>query len=355
MSDEIKRNIHEGHRERMRNRYDNDPDFKSFSDHEILEFVLSLVIPRKDTNVLAHELIDKFGALDGVLTASVSELKRVKNMTVSASYLLSSMFPVLRRALVSFGPETRRSNKQLTTPSEMVEFIQPYFIGRKTECYALLLLDVNFRTIKTIFKAGDYGSELNIEASDLFLPAAREGARYVIIAHNHPSANVQPSLDDIHNTRILFEILDGMGITLVDHVIFYEYNMFSFRNNGMLAQFSDELDAKYRNTLKDDPAVRKSYLYDLNEYMVEPLTALSDERVKRYNESLGVVPKDEALQSFNRNRLRTQLMEMFYAEDIKAHDNEKAHPARRPTEFADNKRPKTENDDFVDKPLPPKK
>ena len=92
-------NIHRGHRERLRSKFDADPEMRAMLDHEVVEFVLSLVIPRKDTNEIAHNLIDKFGSMHGLLTATPKELKEVKNMTVSASYLIASMYPVLRRAL----------------------------------------------------------------------------------------------------------------------------------------------------------------------------------------------------------------------------------------------------------------
>lgn len=95
----MKTNPHEGHRQRLRAKIDRDPEMETLEDHEALEFHLSLVIPRKDTNELAHELIRKFGSLDAVLSASPQELIKVKNMTVAASYMLASELSMVRKAM----------------------------------------------------------------------------------------------------------------------------------------------------------------------------------------------------------------------------------------------------------------
>lgn len=69
---------HGGHRERMRKRFKESGNFKGFSEHEILEMLLFYIVPRKNTNDIAHELIKKFGSLNSVLNASVEELSSVK-------------------------------------------------------------------------------------------------------------------------------------------------------------------------------------------------------------------------------------------------------------------------------------
>ena len=133
-----KKNPHEGHRARMRCKFDRDPEMETIEDHEALEFHLSLIIPRKDTNELAHELIAKFGSLDAVMSASPAELVKVKNMTVSASYMLASEFAMVRKAMRA-GSVTSR-NKRLHRPEECISYMHSYFIGRKTECFCIGVL-----------------------------------------------------------------------------------------------------------------------------------------------------------------------------------------------------------------------
>ena len=76
---------HGGHRERMRKRFKESGNFKGFSEHEILEMLLFYIVPRKNTNDIAHELIKKFGSLNSVLNASVEELSSVKDMGESSA------------------------------------------------------------------------------------------------------------------------------------------------------------------------------------------------------------------------------------------------------------------------------
>lgn len=109
MSDNVsQKNYHSGHRERVRERFDADPEMLTFKEHEMLEFLLNTVIPRKDTNVIAHELIAKNGSLYGVFNAGVQDLLSVKNMTVSAAYLLAGIIPIVRKALRMSGEDNMK-------------------------------------------------------------------------------------------------------------------------------------------------------------------------------------------------------------------------------------------------------
>ena len=92
---EQKKSIHAGHRERIRNRLKNE-GLSSFSEHEVLELLLTYAIPRIDVNPLAHELIVRFGRLSNVLEADPSELMQVKGMGENAALLLTMMPQLVR-------------------------------------------------------------------------------------------------------------------------------------------------------------------------------------------------------------------------------------------------------------------
>ena len=81
-STENKTNIHKGHREKVKNRY-YESGLNSMPDHNILELLLFFGIPQKDTNPIAHELMNKFGSFSGVLEASKADLQSVKGMTAA--------------------------------------------------------------------------------------------------------------------------------------------------------------------------------------------------------------------------------------------------------------------------------
>lgn len=225
-------NIHEGHRERLRKKFDADPEMRAMLDHEVVEYILSLVIPRKDTNEIAHNLIEKFGSMHGLLTATPKELKEVKNMTVSASYLIASMYPILRKAL-----RTRdyiESLPNFIIPTRTIEYMQPFFMGRKTECILLLYLDIEHRLINQEWIEGPYVEKISLNKDAIVKRVIREGASYVLLAHNHPSGNLSPSNEDIIYTTILYSALKNVNSRLLDSIIFNDFGYFSFKSNGFI-------------------------------------------------------------------------------------------------------------------------
>ena len=119
--------IHAGHRERLRQRF-SENGFDGFQQHEILEFVLGYAIPQKDLNPLAHELIDRFGSLSGVLDASADDLKKVNGIGDYSATLLS-MMPGLFRVY----SDSKNLKSALYTPEQIGEFLTPKFLGFKHE------------------------------------------------------------------------------------------------------------------------------------------------------------------------------------------------------------------------------
>jgi len=282
---------HAGHRERLRAKFDFDPNMNVFEDHEALEFHLSLVIPRKDTNALAHELIRKFGSLGAVLNATPRELFEVKNMTTSAAYLLASEFPMIRKALKA--SLVRAASKETNSPESVIMYLFPQFIGQVNECVAVAYLDVNYKIIKTTFDGGMGSNSVFFDIPNIVSTATREGATYVLFAHNHPSGNVAPSFSDVQTTIRLHDALASIGKFLIDHVIFFNNDIFSFHNNGLIDKFDDDFCARMKISLHDNPVYKMKFLLELNEFLLTPLTGKEEE--------LTVRPKSEVFEEYLKN------------------------------------------------------
>ena len=92
--------IHDGHREHVRQRFLKN-GLDAFADHEVLELLLYFAIPRRDTNPIAHALMERYGSLSGVLSAPIEDLKRVKGVGESAATLLCLAGQIERRARLS--------------------------------------------------------------------------------------------------------------------------------------------------------------------------------------------------------------------------------------------------------------
>ena len=134
------RPVHTGHRERLRARFDKDNEMETFADHEILEMELSLVIPRRDTNGLAHALIDHFGSLESVYRASAHELIKIKGMTTGAAYLLAMHMPIMRRTM-TYADATLRCNTMNST-SDAIRTLTD-FLSEETPKLSLFFSSTN--------------------------------------------------------------------------------------------------------------------------------------------------------------------------------------------------------------------
>ena len=208
---------HDGHRQRLKTEFLARPD--SFPDHKLLELLFFYANPRSDTNPLAHELIDRFGSLAGVLDAPPEELCKVKGMGKHGAVLLKTVKELSGRYLTA----RTRVDDIARNSRDYYQLLRPYFFGARNELLCLLCIrrlgegNVNAVAITT---------RLITEAA-LALNAAA-----VVLAHNHVSGIAFPSEDDIATTRSLAPFLAKLGVELVDHLIFVDDDMVSLRDSG---------------------------------------------------------------------------------------------------------------------------
>ncbi|MEG2454295.1 MAG: hypothetical protein RSB20_05460, partial [Clostridia bacterium] len=140
--------MHDGHRERMRQRI-SEYGIDSLQPHEVLEYVLYHAVPRKDTNLIAHNLINKYGSLSKVFSADVDDLLTISGMTHNAAHLLISLPQILR-----YYQKDLQSNKIcIKTRKECVDTLSVYFLGEATEKVYLLCMDAKNNVINIVLLA----------------------------------------------------------------------------------------------------------------------------------------------------------------------------------------------------------
>lgn len=208
-----KKNIHDGHRERMRNKYIN-KGIDIFEQHEILEMLLFYAIPRKNTNDIAHELLEACGSLSAVFDAPIDILMR-HGLSYNAAILLH-MIPDLSRIYQSdkFDNEEKR-----ITDDNIGEKMVRFFAGKTDEAIYALFLDAKGKELYSGIVSKGGVSFAPMYAKDLVSISARCNAVSVIIAHNHPSGIAFPSKADIEATADISNALETIGVRLVDHII----------------------------------------------------------------------------------------------------------------------------------------
>ena len=210
-----KKNIHAGHRARVKARYAQH-GVSVFSPHELLELLLFYAIPQKDTNPLAHRLIDEFGSVDSVLHAGRDVLSKVEGITPGAIQLLSLIGDTHRYC----EQEKQPLGSILRLTEDQVKFLHPRFETMNEEAMWMVTLDVLYRVIGVHKLAGGTPTSAQVGARDVLRYALADNAVFVVIAHNHPSGLALPSQSDLDTTVALANTLQGVGVQLLDHLIF---------------------------------------------------------------------------------------------------------------------------------------
>ena len=216
--------MHQGHRERMRKKFLLN-GFDNFEDHEILEFMLFYAIPRKDTNEIAHLLIEKFGSIDAILDAPINLLKEVSGIGESAAIFIK-MISSLARTYVE------RKNNAENNYKDNIDLnnrISLKFIGRTEETVAIILLDAKGKIIyEGIISKGSVNS-VNIYLRKIIELITLYNASSILIAHNHPSGIAVPSQEDVITTSKLANIFKSMNINFLDHIIVADHDFVSLK------------------------------------------------------------------------------------------------------------------------------
>lgn len=224
-----KDNPHAGHRQRMREEYEKQ-GLDHLPYHKVLEMLLHFGIPQRDTNELAHALIDTFGSFSQVFAADIEKLAAVKGMTRNAAVLIH-MLPEVNRRIVE---DQMDRTWVLDSDRLIAEYLRNRYVGRTKETIMLLCLDNSCRLIACDILAEGNESSAQVDIRQLCEVAFRHGCHHVILAHNHPGGVARPSNQDIRLTEQLIGLLQAVDIKLLDHFILTETECESMARMGFL-------------------------------------------------------------------------------------------------------------------------
>ena len=236
-----KSSIHDGHRERMRERIKNN-GVETLQPHEALEYLLFSFVPRRDTNEIAHALIKEFGSLAGVLSADAEHLAAVPGVTENAALFLSSLTGVFRMYL----NEKTASKQSLSGRGAARMFMGNKLFGVDYEQVYVAALDARDGLIGCELVGTGTGDSVNVAVRTVVDFALKSKASGVILAHNHPSGVVQPSQADVEFTYLVLDTLSNVGVKLLDHFVFCGEEYYSFEEDGRLSRMH-----KTTTTLKE--------------------------------------------------------------------------------------------------------
>ena len=224
---------HGGHRQRMKDKFlENGLD--AFHDVNVLEMVLYYAVPQRDTNPMAHHLLDTFGSLAGVFDASVEDLQARGKLTQNAATLIKLIPAAARRQQIS-----RASfDTILDTTQRCGDYLTPFFFGETEEVVYLLGLDAKCKALGCVKLFSGTVNYANLSVRRVVEAALNMKATSVVLAHNHTSGIAVPSQEDIQTTKSVAHALDLMGILLADHIVVADGDYVSMAESGLM-QFTD--------------------------------------------------------------------------------------------------------------------
>ena len=206
--------MHEKHRERVKSRFITS-GLDDFAPHNVLELLLFYAIPQKDTNELAHSLIEHFGSLDKVFDAPIEELKKIRGISEHSATLIKLIPALARRYTV----EKNKKDVAFNDVDIMGKYFVSKYIGVTVETVLLLSLNNKFNAIDcAVIHEGSVNS-CEITVRKLAEIAFKNNASMVVLAHNHPSGLAIPSSADLYTTQQLRAALNLLGIKMLAHIV----------------------------------------------------------------------------------------------------------------------------------------
>ena len=219
----------DGHRERMRTRLLTAGPL-ALADYELLEMVLFLALPRRDTKPIAKALMTRFGSFAAAIAAPLNDLRGMEGIgdagaaalkTVQAAALRLAQAEVMNRPL-------------LNNWDRLMEYLTAAMAREQVEQFRVLFLDTRNRLLADEAQARGTVNHTPVYPREVVKRALELQATAIILVHNHPSGDPTPSRDDIEMTREVKQAAGALSIVLHDHVIVGNGRWLSFRREGLL-------------------------------------------------------------------------------------------------------------------------
>jgi DNA repair protein RadC len=210
----------------------------ALSSVELLALIIGRGIPGRSALTIAHELLKEFKSVKGVSEATIEELSAVKGIGAAKAAQLRASFELGRRQDLHDEPVTF----EITNPGAVVRAIRASIQDKAKEHFKLLLLNTRNRIIGIAAISTGTANASLVHPREVFKAAISHGASSVVLAHNHPSGNPEPSDDDVSLTRRLVEAGRLLGIEVLDHIVIGKENkeerskegFVSFKEKGLL-------------------------------------------------------------------------------------------------------------------------
>lgn len=221
--------IHDGHRDRFKKRF-MERGLDTFDDHNVLELLLFYALPRRDTNPIAHELMNRFGSLEDVFAAPADELVKIPGLGENGAALIKLVPEINRRCAI----RRNRPDEIVDSTEKAGNYLVPLYLNERDEVVYVMCLDAKNKLLscRQLFRGVTDTAEISMRKIAEF--ALAKNASGVIISHNHTSGIAIPSMEDEAVTKLIKETLGRIGVRLLDHIIVAGDDFVSMSDSGLI-------------------------------------------------------------------------------------------------------------------------
>lgn len=219
-----------GHRARLRQRLLARGGGDALLDHELIEYLLTLAIPRRDTKPLAKALLREFGGIGGLLTADAAALTRVPGMGETSAAAIKIAHAAALRLL--HGEVAARP--VLANWQALLDYLHADMAHHVVERFRVLHLNTRNMLIRDEVMSEGSIDQAPVHVREVIRRAIDLGSAAIILVHNHPSGDPSPSRADIDITRAIANAAKGLGIAVHDHIVIGAQGHVSLRSKGLI-------------------------------------------------------------------------------------------------------------------------
>ena len=231
-----KTHSHGGHRQRLRNKA-LAAGISHWPEHEVLELILTYAIPQKDVNPLAHDLIECFGSLAGVLDTPPNELVKINGIKDHAATFLA----LLPKFYEYYIHSKENNTIFLNNIHQAIKYFKKINKDNIFEEFYVFCLDNKNKLIKTIHINGMKTASIDVPLKDFSNAILMKECKAIVILHTHPGGNCSPTNADVEATKRLINSAYTVGVDIIDHLIVCDNMYYSFSKNRLLDRLKAEV------------------------------------------------------------------------------------------------------------------
>ena len=226
-----------GHRGRLRDKFIQF-GLEKFTDEEVLELLLTIATPRRDCKPMARALMKRFGSMRKVFEATPEETAEIEGLGLKNTFGIRLIDQITKR----FARDRLIQGGVITSSSQAYEYLSLSMRDLRRETFRVIYLDKQRRVLtdEDLFTGTLDKSE--VHPREVIAQALKHNAKWLIFAHNHPSGDPKPSMDDLNLTRDLVVACELVGIGVLDHVIVGNNCYFSMADHNHIERFKSEAE-----------------------------------------------------------------------------------------------------------------